>query len=486
MKLPTQKSPAQLTLRTPKPWVTSLAMAVAACLAVQTRAHAQQEPATAPASASAAVAEASSVGLLQAYQAALLNDANLRSARAQADVVGERLEQARAQWRPSVSFSATRFKNDLTQTQPNALGQMVSQESQYFSDSQTLQLRQPLYRPSLSVGVDAATYQVADARAVLAREEQTMAVRVVENYLQVLLAQDRLNLLGVQEKLARQQVDGAQKRWNGGQGIRTDVDEAKARLDWLLAQVLEAQQTLQGARLQLQVMIQQPLSGVHSLVPDRVPMARFDAQDAQTWIQKAEDTSPEIRALKARAMAAAEEVKRAEAGHKPTLDGVVQITRSMSETVTSPKSGYTNRQIGLQLNVPLYAGGAVQSAVRQALAEQRRLEESLESVRRDLTIRVQKEWRGVTEGARRAQALERAVASADQVVVSAQKSFEGGVRTVLDVLNAEQQAQQTRRDLAEARYGYVASRLRLLSLAGELDVNRMQEADAWFEPSALN
>lgn len=450
------------------------------CSALMTWAHAQTFGADHPAPRAEAP-----LGFLQAYEAARLNDATLRSARAQAEVVDERLVQARSQWLPNISFNATRFKNDLNQSQPNALGETVSQGSKYFSESQTLQIRQPLYRPALSVGVDAARYQVEDAQAVLAREEQAMGIRVAENYLQVLLAQDRLRLLGVQDAFARQQLDAAQKRWDGGQGIRTDVDEAAARLDLLAAQILEAQQTLQGARLQLQVLVQLPVTDVLPLAPARVALSPFAVQDAASWIQQAEANSPEVKALKARVLAAGEEVKRAEAGHKPTLDGVIQLTRSLSETVTSPKSGYINRQVGVQLNVPLYAGGAVQSAVRQALAEQRRLEEALESVRRDLSVRVQKEWRGVTEGSRRTQALERAVASADQVVVSVRRSFEGGVRTVLDALNAEQQAQQARRDLAEARYGYVISRLRLLSLTGSLDRERMEEAGQWFDMASV-
>jgi outer membrane protein/protease secretion system outer membrane protein len=161
------------------------------------------------------------------------------------------------------------------------------------------------------------------------------------------------------------------------------------------------------------------------------------------------------------------------------------ITRSASENVTSPKSSYTNKQIGVQFNMPLYAGGAVQSAIRQALAELNRQEESLEAVRRDLQVKVQKEWRGITEGQRRTEALTKLVASSDQVVTSVRRSFEGGVRTVLDVLNAEQQAQQARRDLAEARYGLVMSHLRLLALAGQLDETQMAATSAWFSmPSA--
>ncbi len=185
-------------------------------------------------------------------------------------------------------------------------------------------------------------------------------------------------------------------------------------------------------------------------------------------------------ALRSRLEAARLEVHKAQAGHKPTLDAVAQVTRSGSENVTSPQSSYTNRQVGLQFNLPLYAGGAIQSVVRQALAEQTRIEETLEAVRRDLHIKLQNEWRGVTEGAKRMAALERAVNSSDQVVISTQKSFQAGMRTVLDVLNAEQQAQQARRDLAEARLGYVASRLRLLSLTGELDAEQLGLTTPWF------
>ena len=113
---------------------------------------------------------------------------------------------------------------------------------------------------------------------------------------------------------------------------------------------------------------------------------------------KAEASSPEIKALQARLESARIDVQRASAGHKPTLDAVVQINRSGSETVTSTQSAYINRQVGLQFDLPLYAGGATQSAVRQALAEQTRAEETLEATRRDLALRIQRGWfRGVEQ-----------------------------------------------------------------------------------------
>ena len=424
------------------------------------------------------------LGLASAHAHALENDATLRAARAQTLGVAERVNQARAQLYPNLSFNANRYKNDLSRTQPNFLGQSTTTEEKYFSYGQNLQLRQPLYRPQLGLGVDIAHAQGAEAEATLNREVQLLGVRVVEAYLQVLLAQEGESLLVVQQQLAQQQLDAAQKRFDGGQGIRTDIDEAQARIDLLVAKQLEASQTRQTALLQLQQMTQQPATSVMGLMPQAIDAAGFVAHTPEFWMERARNASPEIAAMRSRVDAARLEVQRAQAGHKPTLDAIVQIGRSGSENVTAPQSSYTNRQVGLQFNLPLYAGGAVQSAVRQALSEQTRQEELFESIQRDLSLRVQREWRGVTEGALRIHAMERAVVSADKVVVSVRRSFEAGVRTVLDVLNAEQQAQQARRDLGEARLSYVASRVRLQALAGELTTDQIQSVGSWFVAEA--
>ena len=146
---------------------------------------------------------------------------------------------------------------------------------------------------------------------------------------------------------------------------------------------------------------------------------------------------------------------------------MAQWARTNSDSVTSVNSRYDNKVIGLQLSVPLYAGGYISSTVRQALATQERVQETLEATRRDLGVRVHREFRGMTEGAARIAALQQAVYSATQAVQSNRKSFEAGSRTTLDVLNAEQQKTLALRDLAQARYVYLLSRVRLQSLAGD-------------------
>ena len=192
--------------------------------------------------------------------------------------------------------------------------------------------------------------------------------------------------------------------------------------------------------------------------------------------------SPEIRSLKAQVETTRREVEKAEAGHYPTLDAIAQVSRNESDTVTSVNNRYTNKSIGLQLSVPLFSGGYVNSTIRQALADQERAEQSLEALRRDLGVRVHKEFRGVTEGVLQVRALEQAVRSTEQVTLSNRRSFEAGSRTLNDTLNAEQQKVSAQRDLAQARYIYLISRVRLQALAGGPRREVIDEINAWLIP----
>jgi outer membrane protein/protease secretion system outer membrane protein len=165
----------------------------------------------------------------------------------------------------------------------------------------------------------------------------------------------------------------------------------------------------------------------------------------------------------------AQELNKARAGHLPTVDLVAQVQRSRSENTISPQSSFQNRSVGIQVNVPIYSGGFVNSVTRQASAELERLDESLQAMRLDIGVRVHREYRGVVEGIARVEALEAAVRSAEVALDSARKSVTAGVRTQVDVLNADQQLWQARRDLSESRYGMLAALVRLRALAGESD-----------------
>lgn len=428
-----------------------------------------------------ASAPAWSIDLSQAYQAAFEQDSTLRAARAAADARRERLPQARAQLMPNISANASRFNNNLDQTAPNQSGQSTTSQLRYSSSNNTLTVRQPIFRKYLFADYKQAQAQVEDANATLEKETQNLAVRVSTAYFEALLTEEQLALVMSQKTAYTTQLDAAQKRLSAGSGTRTDIDEALAALDMNRAQELEARQNVDFTRRQLQTLVNQPVDTLASLDTQRLKLLPPNPASLEEWTSRAEATSPEILSLRAQVQAARQEVEKQRAGHYPTLDAIAQYSKSSSETVNTLNTHYTQKSIGLQLSVPIFAGGYVNSTVRQALADQERLEQVLEATRRDLGVRVHREYRGITEGVLKVQALEQAVRSAEQSVISNRRSYEGGSRTLVDTLNAEQQHMSALRDLAQARYIYLLSRVRLLALAGGPRTEVIDEVNGWLK-----
>lgn len=423
-----------------------------------------------------------------AYEAAQQHDPRILSARAAAQSAQERLPQARAQRLPNLSLSASQMRNNLETQSANILGQASTTKRSYDSSNQALQLRQPLYRPALVASIAQAKAQVEDAQANLQSNEDNLLERVAQTYFDALLAQVQVRLSQAQQTAFTEQLNAAQQSFNAGSGVRTDVDEAQARVDLAHAQILQAEQNLSIMRQRLQVLTGQPdASSVETLADlDSQRFAPHAPQPPllQDWVALAEEASPQLRSLRAQAEAAKLEVRKAEAGHKPTLDLIAAISRSDSDSVTSVNTVHKQKYIGVQLNVPLYAGGAINSSVRQALAEQERTEQALQAVRQDLSVQVHEQFSAMTEGVLRIAALEQAVRSAQQALLSSQKSQQAGVRTTVDVLNAEQQLTLAQRDLAQARYSYVLAGIKLDGLAGQERLASVQRVNQWLTPSS--
>jgi TolC family type I secretion outer membrane protein len=416
------------------------------------------------------------MSLLDAYKTALEQDATIRSARAALDVGRERLPQAKSQLLPSVSANVARNSNQLQTTTST-----VTKED-YFSDNKTLSLRQPLFNLQRFFQYKQAQDVVTEAEATFERELQNLTVRVGAAYLEALLSAEQLKLVLVQKQQYQTVLAAAQKALTAGTGTRTDIDEAKARLDMALAQELEARQNEDYTRRQLEILLNQPVAQLNLLKPTGLQAMPTLAHDLNGWIEKALAQSPEVKALQARLQAATKEIQKARAGHAPTLDAVLQWSDSSSENVTRLNSRFENKAIGFQLTIPLYQGGYVSSLERQAAADKLRQQEALEALRRDLGLRVHREYRGVTEGVLKIRALEQALKSNEQLLDSTLKSVRAGVRSQLDVLNAEQQLATASRDLIQARYSYLMSRLRLYSLSGEDPLAAVEEINAAFAP----
>jgi len=415
-----------------------------------------------------------SMDLLKAYETAKLQDATILAARATAQAGRENLPQALAQLLPNISASVGYNQNNLTSTTPNFLGVEQTTKTDYPSQSQTLTLRQPLYRPFLKAQYQQAGARVDDANAVLNQEEQSLVVRVVGDYFEAMLTHEQLNLVLAQRKAYTTQLDVARKSFAGGSGTRTDIDAAQAQLDLNAAEEIEARQNMVYTLRQLELLVGQPIDQLSTLNISKLQLLSPQPNNLLDWITRAEQNSPQIKSLKALVEVARLEVNKNQSGHYPTLDAIAQLSRSQSENITNTQNRYNNASVGLQLTVPLFAGGAVTSSVRQALAARDRAEQLLEAGRRDLGLRVHKEFRSLTENIPKISALEQALISADQLVLSSSKSFQAGSRTVVDVLNAEQKRSVVLRDLAQARYIYLISNIRLLALVGAADVEAVR------------
>jgi len=423
-----------------------------------------------------------SMDLAEAYRLALAQDATIRGSRAATDAGRERLPQARAQFLPNISASSSRFKNNLDTTAPNLAGVDTTTNDRYTSSNDSITLRQPIYRKQLFAQYRQAQAVVADANASLERDEQNLVMRVTQAYFEALQAEEQLVLIGLQKTAYAAQVDGARKSFAAGAGTRTDIDEAQARLDLTIAQELEARQSVDLARRQLQVLVNQPVTQPLAGVDVRkLQLTGPTPASVEEWTARAEATSPEIVSARSQIEAARADVDKAKSGHYPTLDAIVQMSRSNSENVTRVHSQYDQRQIGLQLAIPIFQGGYVNSQVREALAMLERAENRFEEIRRDLGVRVHREFRGVTEGVLKVRALEQAVRSTEQLAVSSRRSYEAGARTRLDILNAEQQAGQARRDLSQARLQYMLAHVRLKALAGGFKAENIDEINGWLQ-----
>lgn len=425
---------------------------------------------------------AQAMGLLDAYQTALEQDSTIRSARAALDVGRERLPQARSQLLPSLSANVARNSNKLTSTSTNLLSQESSTKDDYFSDNKSLSLRQPLFNMQRFFQYKQAQDVVNEAEATFERDVQNLTVRVGGAYLEALLSAEQLKLVLVQKQQYLTVLDAAKKALAAGTGTRTDIDEAQSRLDMALAQELEARQNEDYTRRQLEILLNQPVKQLNQLKATGLQNLPPLAHALDVWVDKALVQSPEVKAMQARLEAANKEIQKARAGHAPTLDAVLQWSDSGSENVSRLNSRFENKAIGFQLTVPLYQGGYVSSLERQAAADKLRQQEALEALRRDLGLRVHREYRGVTEGVLKIRALEQALRSGTQLLDSTRKSVQAGVRSQLDVLNAEQQLATTQRDLVQARYMYLISRLRLYSLSGQDPFQNMLEINSAFAP----
>jgi len=403
---------------------------------------------------------AETVNLRQAWQYALQNDPTWQVA--QADAGYERAEQGKALagLLPSLSFSASRYKNELDR-------QGVS--TRYDSSVDAWSLRQPLIRFQNIADYKRTVAHSEAADFTLSAAAQQLTVRVAQAYFDALLTEDQLRLARFQVSSLEAQQDAASKSFRSGAGTRIEIDEAASRLAIAVSEVLATENLLANARQKLAALLGVNVTGIIALDEKRLSALQLAPTDFAGWRDLVLQTNPELQAASKTIDETAWTVNRARAGHLPTVDLVVSKSRSESETVSTVNSRYDLNSAGVQLNVPIFAGGYVNAETTQARARHQRAQAVYEGIRRDLETRVQKEFNGIMQGRERLNSLNQALLASQVALKSTRRGVEAGTRNTLDVLNAERQVYNMQLELSRSRYDFVMSRLRLKAMANMLD-----------------
>jgi len=418
-------------------------------------------------------AGAQAQSLAELYEAARGYDATYLSARSAYEAGLARAEQARAGLRPQAGLSAGANWN-------NRSSSVAQLDSTFNSQNVTLSASQPLYRPANAAADQQGQLSTEIAQAQLEAAEQDLIVRTTQAYFDVLAARDTLTVVQAQKKAVSEQLAAAKRNFEVGTTTVTDSREAQARYDLVIAQEIAAENDLRVKNLALDQLVgrnkvdPKPLSTPVSL-PALLPA------DVQAWVNQAEIEHPSVRQASKALEIAQLETKKAEAGHKPTLDliGQYQIARAPSSSATIP--GYVRNNtatVGVQFNLPLYAGGAIQNRVKETLALEDKARTDLEAAKRGVSQATRSAYFGVLSGQGQVKALEAAQASSQSALDANKLGYQVGVRINIDVLNAQSQLFQTQRDLAVARYSVLIGGLRLKQASGQLKAADLQAVNA--------
>ncbi|MEP7083819.1 MAG: TolC family outer membrane protein, partial [Betaproteobacteria bacterium] len=328
---------------------------------------------------------------------------------------------------------------------------------------------QPLYRRQNVVVLNQAKVQVAQSQYVLQSADQDLAVKLAQAYFDVLLAQDTLAFVGAQKAATSESLAQAKRNFEVGTATITDTNEAQARYDQIVSLEIASLNDIEIKRRAIEVLIGRTAPPLKPLAADpRLVAPTPDSLDA--WSERALQGNLAIMIASASLDLANLEVDRNRAAREPVVDLIASYGHGEGFGLSSSYPGSSVRQgiLGVQVSMPLYTGGLIDARIREALANQERFRQDLELARRTAAQSARTSYLNVTNGIAQVRALEQAVVSAQVALASSKLGMEVGVRTNVDVLNAQQQVFSARRDLASARYAVITNTLRLKAAAGIL------------------
>ena len=414
--------------------------------------------------------------LIDLYQSARSFDASYQSAKSQFDATLAKAEQAKSAILPTANLALGLSRS--TQEVVPDLG--PSSNRSFGTQSATVSASQPLYRPANWASYQQGLKQLDLAQAQLQSADQDLIVRVGQGYFDVLAAQDSLTFVKAQKTAVAEQLASAKRNFEVGTSTITDTREAQARYDLVIAQEIAAENDLRVKKIALDQLVgksnAQPLA---LALPLKLPA--LQALDVKVWVQQSETAHPAIGQSQIALDVAQLETKKAQAGHKPTLDLSASYS-AMNNLEGSSSAGVGSRvnagSIGLSFNLPLFAGFATQNRIKETIALEEKARNDLEGAKRSVAQGTRTAFFGVLSGQGQVAAFEAAEASSQSALDANKLGYQVGVRINIDVLNSQSQLFDTKAKLAKARYDVLLGGLKLRQANGTLKADDLQSVNA--------
>jgi len=415
-----------------------------------------------------AAVPAGAADLMETYHAAQSNDPVFAAETAKHEAGQEKLTQGRSMILPTITANANTTYNRYNVKYLSPAFPFPGGQFNYNSHGYGATLVQPLYRAQNWAMYSESELQVAQAEAEYKIAQNGLILRVARAYFDVLLAQDNVELTATQKAAISAQLEQAKRNFEVGTSTITDTHEAQSRFDLILAQEISAQSNLEIKQRMLQQLTDATADNLRRL-GEKFPLEMPQPADMEKWVELAQQNNLQLASAQASEQMAEKEVDRNRGGNYPTLDLVATYNRNYA-TGGSFGVGSDTRiaTVGVQLNVPLFQGGAGLSKWREAEANRNRAKSELENANRTVALQTRQAYLGVVNGIAQVKALQQALKSSESLLQSSKLGQNVGVRTNLDVLNAQQQLYTTRRDLYQAEYNYLMSLLQLKAAVGSI------------------
>lgn len=420
--------------------------------------------------ASAAQAET----LLQVYQQAKTYDAQLKSQESSYLATLENKPQALAAKKPQVSFNANaNFSEQYTPYDG------LSKNSNGLNSTYTLGVTKSLYNRALDAQIDKVDSQIAQAGMQLDAQRQALFLRVAQPYFSYLLAKENLNVASNEKNAIKRQLAQAQAFFDVGRSAITDVKEADSRYNLAVAGEIAAKESLDIARENLRVLTGKSYQNLLGPQPN-LALTVPKPQNMDAWVAMAKRSSKSLQAARQAIEVAQKEIEIQRTSERnPVVNLYARQTGSITESSSSTLDPRVlGANVGVEVNIPIYQGGAEASKIRQAQHQFRQTQQEYDYQERLIEQQVRSAYLSIESAISQVKAQQRALAASETAAEATKVGFEVGTRTAVDVLTALRDVFAARRDYANARYNYLLSTLQLRQAAGTLSENDIKQLSA--------